>query len=114
MEADERASLVKICDLLGFAEETLYKELHEIALRDNLFEEEYDPQRAGYASGATKTYGGLKSEYFEEWRRKHLLKMFLRPRYIARMLTRAGSPKNTVQYAKAGAKRLRQLVLPKS
>lgn len=85
-------------------------ELHEIALRDNLFVEAYDPTRAGYASGAIHTYSGLDTAYLENWRRKHLLRMYLRPRYIARMLTHAGSPKNTLQYAKAGTKRLKQLL----
>lgn len=89
-------------------------ELHQVALRDNLFVEDYDPARAGYASGAITTYSGLDSEFLEKWRRERLLKMYLRPKYITRMLARAGSPKNTVMYAKAGAKRLRQLLLPKA
>lgn len=87
-------------------------ELHEIALRENLFEEDYDPARTGYASGATHTLSGLDSEFLQNWRRKHLLKMYLRPNYITRMLSKAGSPRNTMQYARAGAKRLRQLVMP--
>ncbi len=86
-------------------------ELHEIAIRDDLLVEGYDPARAGYASGAMKTYSGLTSAFFEEWRKKHLLKMYLRPRYIARMLTGAGGAKNTLHYASAGAKRLKQLIL---
>lgn len=88
-------------------------ELHEIALSQNLFEGKYDPARTGYASGSTRTLSGLGSEYLQKWRRERLLKMFLRPRYIARMLARAGSPRNTLQYARAGAKRLRQLLLHK-
>jgi len=85
-------------------------ELHEIALRENLFEADYDPSRAGYASGSARTLGGLKSEFFQKWRKERLLKMYLRPRYIARMLWKAGGPKNTLQYARAGAKRLGQLM----
>jgi len=85
-------------------------ELHEIALRDNLFEKDYDPARTGYAAGATRTYSGLGSEYLQDWRRKHLLRMYLRPSYIVRMLTKAGGAKNTLQYAKAGARRLGQLL----
>lgn len=86
-------------------------ELHEIALKENLFEGTYDPARTGYASGHTKTLGGLDSKYLMNWRREHLMKMFLRPKYIARMLTRAGGPKQTIHYARAGAKRLKQLLL---
>ncbi|CAN5355823.1 radical SAM protein [soil metagenome] len=89
-------------------------ELHTIALENNLFEKKYDPARTGYASGSTRTFSGLGSEYLQKWRREHLLKMFLRPRYIARMLTRAGGPKKTFQYARAGAKRLRQLITSKA
>jgi radical SAM superfamily enzyme YgiQ (UPF0313 family) len=84
--------------------------LHGIALENALFEEKYDPARTGYASGATRTISGLDSEFFQKWRRERLLKLYLRPRYIARMLTRAGGPRQTMQYMKAGAKRLRQLV----
>lgn len=89
-------------------------ELHEVAVRENLFEQDYDPARTGYASGAIRTFSGLDSEFFEKWRRERLLRMYLRPRYITRMLGRAGSPRNTLMYARAGAKRLRQLVLPKA
>jgi radical SAM superfamily enzyme YgiQ (UPF0313 family) len=85
-------------------------EFHAIALRENLFEAHYDPARAGYASGAVRTFSGLDSSYLQKWRRERLLRMYLRPRYITRMLTRAGSPSNTLNYARAGAKRLRQLL----
>lgn len=85
-------------------------ELHEIAVRDNLFEQHYDPARTGYASGAARTYSGLDSKYLQDWRRRHLLKMYLRPTYIARMFTRAGGARQTLQYAKAARKRLGQLL----
>jgi radical SAM superfamily enzyme YgiQ (UPF0313 family) len=88
-------------------------ELHGIALKENLFEESYDPKRAGYATGSTRTFSGLNGAYLQEWRRRHLLRMYLRPRYIARMLMRAGSPKNTMQYARAGTRRLKQLLAPR-
>lgn len=89
-------------------------ELHEIALREDLFENDYDPSRAGYASGAMRTLSGITSEQLGVWRRERLLKMYLRPSYIARMLTRAGGPKQTMQYIKAGSKRLGQLLSRKS
>ncbi len=87
-------------------------ELHGIALAENLFEESYDPARAGYATGGIRTLSGIASGELAKWRREHLLKMYLRPRYIARTLMKAGSPKNTMQYVRAGTKRLRQLALP--
>jgi radical SAM superfamily enzyme YgiQ (UPF0313 family) len=45
-------------------------ELHNIALRENLFEADYDPARTGYASGSTRTLGGLSSAYLTDWRRQ--------------------------------------------
>lgn len=84
-------------------------ELHEIALREKLFEQDYDPARAGYATGGLRTLSGLSSEFLAKWRREHLLKLYLRPRYIVRMLTRAGGARNTMHYMKAGTKRLWQL-----
>lgn len=89
-------------------------ELHDIAVQDDLFVEGYDPGRAGYASGAMRTYSGLDSAYLEDWRRRHLLRLSLRPRYIARMFAKAGSPRNALMYARAGANRLRQLVLTRA
>ncbi len=88
-------------------------ELHDIAIREGLFESKYDPSRTGYASGNTRTLSGLDSAFLQKWRREHLLKMYLRPRYIARMFANAGGAKKSLQYARAGAKRLRQLVFNK-
>lgn len=85
-------------------------ELHAIALKENLFEADYDPARAGYATGSIRTLSGMTSEQLVKWRKTHLLKLFTRPEYILRTLVKAGSPKNTLQYVRAGAKRLRQLV----
>lgn len=88
-------------------------ELHDIALREGLFEQDYDPARAGYATGGIRTLSGMSSGQLAAWRRQHLLKMYLRPKYIARTLARSGSPRNAAQYVKAGAKRLGQLALPR-
>jgi radical SAM superfamily enzyme YgiQ (UPF0313 family) len=82
-------------------------ELYEIVTAEGLWEQ--DPAATGYASAAVRTHA-LTSAQLTEWRRKALLKMYLRPRYITRMLVKAGSPRNTVNYLKAGAKRFRQLV----
>lgn len=89
-------------------------ELHEIALREGLFEEGYDPARAGYATGGLRTLSGISSSELAKWRREHLLKLYLRPNYMARMLVRAGGPRNVAQYVKAGTKRLWQLTTSKS
>ncbi len=83
-------------------------ELYEIAVRDGLFE--HDPGQTGYANAALRTYA-LSSRDLTDWRRKSLLSMYLRPHYIARMLYRAGSPRIALNYARAGARRLRQLVV---
>lgn len=85
-------------------------ELHEIALAENLFEDGYDPSRAGYAHGALRTISGITSEQLGVWRRERLLKMYLRPAYITRMLTRAGGARQTMNYLRAGTKRLGQLL----
>ena len=85
-------------------------ELHAIAVAEKLFEADVDPARIGYATGGTRTLGGLSSADLVAWRRQHLLKMYLRPRYIGKMLLKAGGPKNTVQYLKAGTRRLGQLL----
>lgn len=85
-------------------------ELHEIALAENLFEEGYDPARTGYAHGSTRTLSGMTSAELGVWRRERLLKMYLRPAYVARMLGRSGGPRQFLQYLRAGSKRLGQLL----
>lgn len=85
-------------------------ELHEIARAERLFDADYDPTRAGYAGGSLRTFSGLTSRDFEAWRRRKLLAMYLRPRYIARTLWRSGSPRIAANYARAGFRRFRQLL----
>jgi radical SAM superfamily enzyme YgiQ (UPF0313 family) len=82
-------------------------ELYEIVEREGLWEE--DPAATGYANAAVRTRE-LSSRELTEWRKKALLKMYLRPGYIGRTLWRAGSPRVAVNYLRAGAKRFRQLV----
>lgn len=81
-------------------------ELFEIVKREGLFE--MDPSASGYGSAAVRTRE-LSSADLTQWRRRALLAMYLRPRYIARTLMRAGSPRVTMNYIKAGMKRFRQL-----
>jgi radical SAM superfamily enzyme YgiQ (UPF0313 family) len=82
-------------------------EMHEIATCDKLFEA--PPDGAGYASAAVRSYE-LSSAELTAWRKKALLGLYLRPRYVARMLARAGSPRVALNYIKAGLLRFRQLI----
>jgi radical SAM superfamily enzyme YgiQ (UPF0313 family) len=82
-------------------------ELYELTLKEGLFEN--PPDAAGYAHAAVRTYE-LSSADLTQWRRKALLSMYLRPHYIARTLLRAGSPRVTLNYMKAGLRRFRQLL----
>jgi anaerobic magnesium-protoporphyrin IX monomethyl ester cyclase len=82
-------------------------ELHEIVSREGLFEA--PREGTGYADAAVRTHA-LSSARLTQWRRRTLLAMYLRPSYIARMLTRAGSPRVMFNYIRAGVRRLRQLL----
>lgn len=82
-------------------------ELYEIALAENLFEQA--PEQGGYAQAAVRTYT-LSGKDLMRWRRRSLLSMYLRPTYIARTLLRSGSPRATLNYVRAGARRLGQLL----
>ncbi len=84
-------------------------ELFEIVEREGLFEKA--PSEAGYGSAAIRTRE-LSSADLTAWRRRALLTMYLRPRYIARTLLRAGSPRVALNYLKAGVRRFRQLTAP--
>jgi hypothetical protein len=52
----------------------------------------------------------LSNEELTEWRRKALMRLYLRPSHIAKTLWRARSPKKVAHYLKAGAFRLRSLM----
>ena len=82
-------------------------ELYEIVNREGLWER--DPSQTGYAAAAVRTRE-LSSVDLTEWRRRALLRMYLRPHYIARTLLRAGSPTVAMNYVRAGTRRLRQLI----
>jgi len=85
-------------------------ELFDIARTDALFEDGAQNRKATYASGALRTYSGLSSEALNDWRRARLLRMYLRPRYIARTLWRSGSPRVAANYLRAARKRLSNLL----
>lgn len=82
-------------------------ELHTITLEAGLFEK--TPDSAGYADAAVRTFE-LSSRELTEWRKRALLSLYLRPRYIARILARAGSPRIALNYLKAGWRRFTQLL----
>jgi radical SAM superfamily enzyme YgiQ (UPF0313 family) len=82
-------------------------EFYEMAVAEGLYETA--PDAGGYAHAAVRTHE-LSSERLTEWRRRSLLAMYLRPRYVARTLWRSGSPRVGLNYLRAGARRLRQLV----
>lgn len=83
-------------------------ELYAVGRRLSLFNEEMLPH-GSYAKAAIRTRF-LSNAELTEWRRRALLRMYLRPRYILRTLWRARSPNRIAHYVKAGAFRLRSLL----
>jgi radical SAM superfamily enzyme YgiQ (UPF0313 family) len=81
--------------------------LYDIVNKEGLWEQQ--PDKTGYANAAVRTFA-LSSKELTAWRKQALLAMYLRPRYIARMLWRSGSPRVALNYFKAGARRFRQLM----
>jgi radical SAM superfamily enzyme YgiQ (UPF0313 family) len=82
-------------------------ELWEIAERDGLFEG-VTPSQSSYAHAAVRSYE-LSGAELTAWRRRTLLRLYLRPRYIARTLGRIRSPRVLKNYLVAAARRLRGL-----
>ncbi len=82
-------------------------EFFEIAQRDNLFELP-DPTAGGYAVAAVRSYS-LSSAELTEWRRRALMKMYARPRYVLRMLNHAAQTGNLRHYLQAAAQRVGSL-----
>jgi radical SAM superfamily enzyme YgiQ (UPF0313 family) len=83
-------------------------EFFEIAKRDHLFEIE-NPAEGGYAQAAVRTYS-LSSAELTEWRRRALMKMYARPRYVLRMLNHAAQTGNLRHYLHAAAERVGSLL----
>jgi anaerobic magnesium-protoporphyrin IX monomethyl ester cyclase len=82
-------------------------EYYDIVLREGLFDRP-DPKAGGYAQAAVRTYE-LTSEELTQWRRKALLRMYSKPRFIMRTLKNATQSGNTRHYAKAAMNRLASL-----
>jgi len=83
-------------------------ELYEIAMAEGLVDAS-DLRDKGYARAAMNL-PQLSPDYLNQWRKKALLRLYLRPRYIARTLWRAGSPRVMKNYAKAAIRRFGQLI----
>ena len=86
-------------------------ELLEMVSESGLLERELVDQ-GGYAVPAARTQS-LTREELDRWRKKALLSLSLRPRYIARTLLQSGSPGNAWNYVRAGSRRLYQLLTPR-
>lgn len=82
-------------------------ELYEIARDEGLISTNL--AEGGYAQATMRTYK-LTPEFLTDWRRKALLKMNLRPRYVARTLWRATLTGCLPHYVKAGFRRLNRLM----
>jgi radical SAM superfamily enzyme YgiQ (UPF0313 family) len=83
-------------------------ELMKLAEKDNLLVYT-NPSDGSYAQALLKSYQ-LSPQELTLMRKKALWQMYLRPKYVARTLLTAGSPKNTWQYLKAAVKRALNLV----
>jgi radical SAM superfamily enzyme YgiQ (UPF0313 family) len=66
-------------------------------------------RNGGYAIGAVSTES-LSAEELENWRRKALWSMYLRPHYIYRTFRNAGSPRIAMNYLRAAISRVRNLL----
>ena len=82
-------------------------ELYQTGLEEGLFREEVLPH-GSYADGIISSRA-LSNERLTEWRKDSLLKLSLRPKYIARTLWRARSPNRIAHYVRAGLFRLKSL-----
>jgi len=83
-------------------------ELYEIAKNENLLAID-NLAEGGYATAAMKTFK-LAPEYLTSWRKRALIRMNLRPGYVARTLWHATQDGNLPHYLKAGFRRLNRLV----
>ena len=83
-------------------------ELFDIVKEEGLMQQELDTE-TGYHKAAVRTYT-LSPEFLNDWRKKHLLKMSLRPKYVARTLLRAQRNGQAMNYLQAGFKRLGNLL----
>ncbi|NQU45374.1 radical SAM protein, partial [bacterium] len=81
-------------------------ELHALARAEGLL---VDPAGGSYARAALRSYA-LSAEDLTRWRRRALLRLYMRPRYILRTLARARRAGRLHLYLKAAFQRLRGLL----
>jgi radical SAM superfamily enzyme YgiQ (UPF0313 family) len=84
-------------------------ELHDIVVRDGLFEVPEESTSVGYAQAAVRTYE-LSSEELTEWRKKALFRLYRRPSWIFRTVKNAAANGNTMFYAREAWFRLNRLL----
>ena len=83
-------------------------EFHEIALREGLMSS--DSADGGNYANARVRSRELSAQYLTRWRRRALLRLYLRPRYVVRTLARARRLGLTRHYLKAAFQRLGSLL----
>lgn len=82
----------------------------DIALKDDLFVSTHAVLEGSYGKAAVRSYE-LSAEELTSWRRRALLKLYLRPGYITRTLLRAShSPVILTNYISSAFNRLRYLL----
>ena len=84
-------------------------ELWAMAEREGLLDEA-SVADGGYGNPAMSGTRHLSHDELVTWRRRSLLKLYLRPGYVGRTLVRAGRDGNFGHFVRAGAKRLMGLV----
>ena len=80
-------------------------ELHQIAVEEGLLEN----PAGNYAQAAMRTVA-LSADHLTRWRRRALLKLYLRPGYILRTIARARRSGVLPHYLLAAAQRLKSLI----
>ncbi|MGI8907141.1 MAG: B12-binding domain-containing radical SAM protein [Candidatus Sumerlaeaceae bacterium] len=84
-------------------------ELHDIVVRDGLFETSEESTKVGYAQAAVRTYE-LSSAALTDWRKKALFRLYRRPSWIFRTVRNAAANGTTMYYAKEAWFRLNRLL----
>ncbi|GAB4313432.1 MAG: radical SAM protein [Candidatus Sumerlaeia bacterium] len=84
-------------------------ELYDIARRDGLLTSDDDLINSGYEAAAMRL-PNFAPEDLTRWRRQALLKMYARPRYVARTIWNNRNPRVLVNYLRAARRRLTRLL----
>lgn len=84
-------------------------ELFEICEREGLFSNNADADAGSYAQAGVRTFA-LSGEDLTQWRRRTLLRLYLRPGYVLRILRHAVRTGTVWYYVRAALGRLRGLL----